>query len=218
MTDSTAPDPRRAAYGRRVGQALFRGLYRPVALHPERVPADGPVLLVANHAALIDGPLVFTLSPRPVSFLVKQEAFVPVIGSVLRGVGQIPIDRGVGDRAALKAATDVLGHGGVVGVFPEGTRGEGEVAEVNQGAAWIAMRSGARVVPVAVMGTRAKSGSPSSLPRPWSRLTVAFGEPFVLAPDPSLPGRERLRVASDDLRERLASHVRASRVENGTLA
>ncbi len=212
----TAPDPRRAHYGRHVGQAIFHSLYRGRAEHVERVPVEGPVLFVANHAALLDGPFVFSLSPRPVNLLVKKEAFGGVFGWVLRAVGQIPIDRSVGDRRALTTALSVLERGGAVGIFPEGRRGEGHVDEVNQGAAWIALRSKALVVPVAVLGTRVAGASPDVLPRLRTLLTVDFGEPFAVTPDLSRPGRDRLRMASDLLREALAAHVRRARVDNGS--
>jgi len=210
-----APDPRRAAYGQRVGQVIFHTLYRGRALHSERVPDVGPVLLVANHDAFLDGPFVFSLAPRPVNFLVKREAFAGFFGWVVRTVGQIPIDRSMGDRGALTTALTVLERGGAVGVFPEGTRRDGDVEQVNQGAAWIAMRSGAQVVPVAVLGTRVAGRSADSWPRPRTELTVDFGEPFSLVADLSLPGRDRLRQASEQLRHSLASHVRLARVENG---
>ncbi len=161
-----APHPRRARVGRHIGIAIFHSLYRGRARHPERVPADGPVVLVANHAAFLDGPLVFSMTPRPANFLVKQEAFSGFFGWLIRSVGQIPIDRTVGDRAALATATAVLERGGAVGIFPEGTRREGDVEEVNQGAAWIALRTGARIVPVAVLGTRVPGASADTWPRP----------------------------------------------------
>jgi 1-acyl-sn-glycerol-3-phosphate acyltransferase len=187
-------------------------------VHPERVPADGPVILVANHAAFLDGPFVFSLAPRPVTFLVKQEAFSGAFGLVVRGAGQIPIDRSTGDRVALSTALAVLERGDAVGIFPEGTRRDGDVDEVNQGAAWIALRSGAPVVPVAVLGTRVPGASRDAWPAPRAVLTVDFGQPFSLQPDPTAPGRERLRLASLTLHEALASHVRRARVDNGPSA
>ncbi len=215
MTDATAPHPNRARVGRMIGKFLFSTLYSGRARHPERVPMTGPVILVANHAAFLDGPLVFGMAPRPVNFLVKQEAFSGFWGWTIRSVGQIPIDRTVGDRAALAAATAVLEGGGAVGIFPEGNRSDGDVQQVNQGAAWIALRTGAQVVPVAVMGTRVAGKTKDSWPAPRSRLVVDFGEPFHLTVDASAPGRERLRLASEQLRGALASHVQRARVENG---
>ena len=169
MTDATAPHPNRARTGRLIGKILFTTLYAGKARHADRVPATGPVILVANHAAFLDGPLVFGMAPRPVSFLVKREAFSGFWGWTIRNVGQIPIDRTVGDRAALSTATAVLESGGAVGIFPEGNRSSGDVEQVNQGAAWIALRTGAKVVPVAVMGTRVPGKTKDSWPRPRSR-------------------------------------------------
>ena len=76
MSEAVAPHPNRARIGRPIGKfASSAPSTAARALHPERVPLSGPVILVANHAAFLDGPLVFGLAPRPVSFLVKQEAF-----------------------------------------------------------------------------------------------------------------------------------------------
>lgn len=218
MSATTAPAPWRAKVGRPVGSSIFRTIYRGRALGTERVPATGPVLLVANHAAFLDGPLVFSLAPRPVNFLVKQEAFSGPFGRLIQTVGQIPIDRGVGDRAALGRAVAVLERGGAVGIFPEGNRQGGEVQNVNQGAAWIALRTGAPIVPVAVLGTRVAGADADAWPMPRSVLTVDFGLPFHLAAPPGLPGRERLRAATDQLRDTLADHVRRARVDNGATA
>ncbi|MGO4598316.1 lysophospholipid acyltransferase family protein [Terrabacter sp. 2RAF25] len=215
MSQPVAPHPNRARIGRPIGKLIFSTFYRGAALHPERVPVTGPVILVANHAAFLDGPLVFGLAPRPVSFLVKQEAFSGFFGWTIRNVGQIPIDRSVGDRAALASATAVLERGGAVGIFPEGNRGDGEVQQVNAGAAWIALRTEAQIVPVAVLGTRVPGAGKDDWPSLRSRLLVDFGDTFRLVIDPAVPGRDRLRLASEQLRDALASHVRRSRVENG---
>lgn len=209
------PAPWRARVGRPVGGAIFHTLYRGRSRHADRVPRTGPVLLVANHAAFLDGPLVFSLAPRPVHFLVKQEAFAGPFGHLIRTVGQIPIDRTVGDRTALGSAVAVLERGGAVGIFPEGNRTGGDVQQVNQGAAWVALRTGARVVPVAVLGTRVVGRDADAWPRPRSVLTVDFGEPFDLATDASATGRERLRLATEQLRDTLAAHVGRARVDNG---
>lgn len=215
-----APAPWRAAVGRYVGMALSRSLYRCRIVHPERVPPVGPVLLVANHSAFLDGPLVFSSAPRPANFLVKAEAFHGFFGWLVASAGQIPIDRSLGDRTALSTAVAVLKRGGAVGVFPEGTRAgrdqTSEINEINRGAAWIALRTGAPVVPVAVLGTRVSEGSADSWPRLRSTLTVAFGEPFDVVPDLAVPGRERLRLATEQVRAALVSHVQHSRVENGS--
>jgi len=196
--------------GQLVGHGVLRPAYRLTVKGANLVPRTGPVILVANHTGFLDGPFVFTVSPRPVHFLVKQETFSGLFGLVLHGVGQIPVDRTVGDRTALGRARAVLGAGGVVGLFPEGTRGRGDVSEVHQGATWLALASGAPIVPVACLGTRYAGQGRNALPRPGSRLVAVFGEPVTLTVDRRLPGRDRLRAATESLRVSLANHVRTS--------
>ena len=206
--------PRRAAVGRRVGQVLVHTGWRVEVVGRDRVPLDEPVVLVSNHLGFLDGPLVYSVAPRPAHFMVKREMFTGPLGWLLRGVAQIPVDRTTGDRAALGSALAVLRCGGAVGVFPEGTRGRGDVASVQQGAAWLALQSGARVVPVACLGTRPTGRDTGALPGLRSRVAVVFDEPFRLETPPGMPGRDRLRAATEQLRGRLADHV--AQVSAGT--
>ncbi|QEH94632.1 1-acyl-sn-glycerol-3-phosphate acyltransferase [Dermacoccus abyssi] len=204
---------RGARRGQRVGVALLRVLYRAQVTDAHVVPTTGPVILVANHVGFIDGPLGFITCPRPVHFLVKRAYFFGPVGWLLRGVGQIPITQRSADREALTSAREVLRAGGVVGVFPEGTRGSGEVSSAQQGAAFLALGTKAVVVPVALSGTAGRSKG--ALPRLRSRLSVTFGEPFDLAGVPevaAVTGRERVAVGTEVLRARLAEHVRDARI------
>ncbi len=191
-----------------VGRVLFGVLYRVTVVGRGRVPKDGPVVFVANHAGFLDGPMLPALAPRPTSVLVKREMFKGPLGAFLTFIGHIPVTRNSGDRRALTAAVAILQAGGAVGIFPEGTRGRGDVAAVQQGAAWLAQQGQAQAVPVAFLGTRATGASKGSLPRPRTRMVVEFGEPIDLAPDPALTGRQRLAAASETVREALAAHVR----------
>jgi 1-acyl-sn-glycerol-3-phosphate acyltransferase len=150
-------------------RAMLRGL-RPVLrvgvgrwwdLHVHRqdlVPTDGPVVLACNHVGWLDGPLLAICAPRPVHALTKREMFDGRMGAFLRGSGQIPLDRFGADPGALKACLRVLGDGGAVGIFPEGTRGPGNVDTVFAGAGWLAARAGAPVVPIAIRGTVRPAG------------------------------------------------------------
>ncbi len=97
-------------------------------------------------------------APRPVHFLIKQEAFVGPLGRFLEGIGQIKVDRSAADRTAITGALDVLAAGGALGIFPEGTRGEGDFASLRAGLAYFAVRSGAPIVPVAVLGSSERQG------------------------------------------------------------
>lgn len=200
-----------------VGRALFGASYRVTVVGRERVPVEGAVLFVGNHVGVLDGPMLPALAPRPTSVLVKRELFRGVLGWFLRFIGHIPVTRGSGDRAALSAAVAILHAGGAVGMFPEGTRGRGDVTAVHQGAAWLAQQGHASVVPVAFLGTRASGASTGSLPPLRSRMVVEFGDPIDLAVDAALTGRQRLVAATAQLREGLARHVRESQERHGML-
>ena len=102
--------------------------------------------------------MVMGIAPRGTHFLIKKEAFVGPLGPFLEGIGQLKVDRAVADRAAITDALAVLDRGGVLGIFPEGTRGDGDFASLRAGLAYFAVRSGAPVVPVAVLGSTAAPG------------------------------------------------------------
>ncbi|WLQ33000.1 lysophospholipid acyltransferase family protein [Streptomyces castrisilvae] len=180
MTDATdAPSARGAAVGRGIGIGLMYGLFRPRVLGAWRVPASGPVILAVNHSHNIDGPMLMGTAPRPVHFLIKKEAFVGPLDPFLRGIGQLKVDRTTVDRTAITHALGVLGDGGALGIFPEGTRGEGDFASLRSGLAYFAVRSGAPIVPVAVLGSTERRGRLiSALPPLRSRVDVVFGAPF----------------------------------------
>jgi 1-acyl-sn-glycerol-3-phosphate acyltransferase len=200
-----------------VGPPLFHALYRLTVVGRDRVPPTGPVLFVGNHVGFLDGPMLPGLAPRPTRVLVKRELFTGLLGRFLLFIGHIPVTRGSADRGALHTALEELAAGGSVGIFPEGTRGRGDVASVEQGAAWLALQGGATVVPVAFLGTRASGAGTGSVPRPRSRVVVEFGRPVHLAADPALPGRQRRVAATEQLREALARHVAQAQERHGLL-
>jgi 1-acyl-sn-glycerol-3-phosphate acyltransferase len=168
----------------------------------ERIPATGPVVVVANHSAFVDGPLLFGLFGRRTVFWVKQEMFAGPLGWVLPRIGQIPVRRGTADRTPLMAAVGVLRAGGLVAIFPEGTRGSGDVESVQQGAAWLARSTGAVVVPVVCRGTRRPEGARRRF-RP--RVDVQVGKPVTIAAG---GGRAGLAAATETVRAELAAAVR----------
>lgn len=208
MTATPTPPPQwRVRINMLVGRVLFGAAYRVVVTGRELVPLTGPVLFVGNHVGFLDGPMLPAHAPRPTSVLVKREMFRGLLGRFLTFIGHIPVTRNSGDRSALLAAVAILQSGGAVGIFPEGTRGRGDVASVQQGAAWLALQGGARVVPVAFLGTRATGASTSSVPRLRSRLVVSFGAPVELVAATGLTGRERLVAATEQVRAALAGQV-----------
>lgn len=192
--------------GRTIARHLYRPAYRLRVAGMERVPRTGAVVLVANHSTMIEPQLLFGLVPRRSVFLVKDEMFDAAAGPWLRRLGQVPVTRGAPDRTALTTATGVLSRGGLVGVFPEGTRGAGEVTSAHHGAAWLVRNSGATVQPVAVRGTL----RPPELQRRRLRpaVDVVAGEPFTLEVG---RGRSGLADATEHIRGTLADLV--SRVD-----
>lgn len=149
----------------------------------EHVPAQGPVLLVANHSSVLDPPLVGGVCPRRLSFLAKAELFdVPLFGGLIHRLGARPVRREGTDAGALRTALRVLHGGGALLVFPEGTRGEeGVLRPAKPGAGMLAVLGRATVVPVYVSGSGRAWPRGRKFPRRAS-VTVTFGPPLAMAP------------------------------------
>ncbi|MBV9230703.1 MAG: 1-acyl-sn-glycerol-3-phosphate acyltransferase [Chloroflexi bacterium] len=168
-----------------------------------RVPTSGAVLIVANHLSWFDPFLLGVVLPRRVWFFTKVEAFKwPIIGWAIRCTGQIPVQRGGSDRVALEKAMAYLREGKALIVFPEGTvERQEQMIAAHTGAAMLALRSGATVLPIAHTGTRRVLRG-----RGWRpRVTVEIGEPYV----PSLPeGTARkagLQIITDEIMGQIAA-------------
>ena len=170
----------------------------------DRVPKEGPVILASNHIGWLDGPVMFLKAPRPGHALVKSEAFVGRTGKLLRYGAQIPITRGRTDAGALRMAADALAAGQVVIVYPEGKRGDGELRRIKGGVAWLALVSGAPVVPVAIFGTREPGAASESRPPKGARIDVVYGEPI------RFPAVEWPRTPDviDDVTGQILEHMR----------
>lgn len=174
------------------------------------MPKTGPALVAGNHRGFLDGPMVAIFAPREAQFLAKSELFHGSLARLLLWVGQIPVDRGRADRAALRRASRVLADGGVLGIFPEGTRGSGLVDTVQHGVAYLALRApGVPVVPVACLGTEQALPEGARLPRWRTRVDIVFGPPFQLTVPVNPRARSAVAVAAEEIRVRLAEHVRS---------
>ncbi|WP_460064050.1 lysophospholipid acyltransferase family protein [Streptomyces sp. YKOK-I1] len=202
------PSERGAEIGRRIGVGLMYGLWRPRVLGAWKVPASGPVIFAPNHSHNLDGPMVIGVAPRASHFLVKKEAFVGPVGSFMVHTGQIAVDRASTDRTAIARALGVLENGGVLGIFPEGTRGEGDFASLRAGLAYFAVRSGAPIVPVAVLGSSERRGRlVKGLPPLRSRVDVVFGDPFEAGDGSGRRTRKALDEATERIQKNLAAHL-----------
>jgi 1-acyl-sn-glycerol-3-phosphate acyltransferase len=213
------PSARGAEVGRRIGVGLMHGLFRPRVLGAWKVPATGPVIFAVNHSHNIDGPMVMGVAPRPTHFLIKKEAFVGPLDPFLTGIGQLKVDRSSADRAAISQALGVLQAGGVLGIFPEGTRGEGDFASLRAGLAYFAVRSGAPIVPVAVLGSAERPGRlTKALPPLRSRSDVVFGDPFDAGDGSGRRTRAALDEATERIQKQLTSHLENARRLTGRRA
>ncbi|MEV7241028.1 lysophospholipid acyltransferase family protein [Streptomyces sp. NPDC003236] len=188
------------------------GLWRPRVLGAWKLPASGPAILAVNHSHNIDGPMVMGVSPRPTHFLIKKEAFVGPLNPFLTGIGQLQVDRASADRNAVTRALGVLEAGGVLGIFPEGTRGEGDFASLRAGLAYFALRGGAPIVPVAVLGSTERPGRLiKALPPLRSRVDVVFGDPFDAGDGSGRRTRRALDEATERIQKQLTSHLENAR-------
>ncbi|WP_228564442.1 lysophospholipid acyltransferase family protein [Catenulispora rubra] len=213
------PSARGAKRAHRIGVPLMHSLWHVTQHNTANVPTDGPLLLAGNHTGFLDGPLIAGVAPRPVHFLVKKEMFVGPLGPILLGFGQIPIDRDHPDRAAIQSALATLRAGGVLGVFPEGTRTTGEFESVHNGLAYFALATGAPVLPVACLGTATNGKTVGSLPTPRAHLDLVYGTPVSLEElsqgSEGLGRRQKIAAISEELRVRLAAHVQYAKQLTG---
>ncbi|QNK55386.1 1-acyl-sn-glycerol-3-phosphate acyltransferase [Paenibacillus sp. PAMC21692] len=173
-------------------RVLYRLLFRLEARGLHHIPKDGPVILASNHISNLDPPTIGVLVPRKVNFMAKEELFkVPVFGPLIRAFGAFPVKRGGVSKDAIKSAITLLKEGNVLGIFPEGSRKTPGAAK--KGAAMIAVRSGATIVPVAIVGGY----------RLFRKTRVCYGEPLDLTAIIHESSPDMLEQVTDAVMERI---------------
>lgn len=180
---------------------------------------DGPLIVMVNHSGFLDPALVNNSLKRRVIFLAKQELFEEnrVTRWITEHYGSIPLNRGRLNRDSLRLAEIVLEQGGVIGVFPEGTRSDSGILQSGQrGAALLAVQAGVPIVPVALIGTEKLNRWYHLFLRP--SIEVRIGEPFVLPVHPDDSRKIRTSNATTMIMRRIASllpeHRRGMYVES----
>jgi 1-acyl-sn-glycerol-3-phosphate acyltransferase len=181
----------------------------------QQVPPSGPVILAANHIGVLDGPALIAFTRRLTFALVKREAFTGALGRFLSYVGQISLNRREIDPQAIRRAIQVLRADKVLAVFPEGSRTGGEVAWARRGAAYLAMVTGAPIVPVAILGTREPGRSKNQVPGLRKSIHLVYGEPFTVPQTPWPRRKAAVAQWTSVVRERLADHVVAAQALTG---
>jgi len=172
---------------RLVAGPALRLLARPEVTGAENIPVSGPAIVASNHLSVIDSIFLPLMLTRPLVFAAKSEYFTGTrlrdraVAAYLRATNQLPVDR-AGARAAqdmLEAALGLLRSGELFGIYPEGTRSpDGRLYRGRTGIGWLALHSGAPVIPVAMIGTERILPPGHRLPRP-GKIGIRIGEPLT---------------------------------------
>ena len=179
---------------------IFYIIFRTRVYGRENIPAEGAVILAANHASNIDPPLMASLIDRPVSYMAKIELFEnPIFGAAIRRCHAFPVKRGASDRGAIKAAVNVLKEGRILGLFPEGTRSKtGELQKAEAGVALIAAMTRAPIVPVAILNSHRIFSDGRLIPQ----LRIMYGAPIMFHSDRK--SKEELDAFSEEIMAHIA--------------
>jgi len=191
-------------------------IWRPKVVGKQNIPARGPVILASNHSSFVDSLLIPMVAPRRVAFIAKSEYFETkgVKGRMMKffftAIGAIPVRRG-DHRAAMDSldqSLSVINSGGAFVIYPEGTRSlDGRLYRGRVGIGWLALKSGAPIVPVAVKGTREVLPVGAKLPK-IVPVSVIFGEPIDalkldLPGEPSADNSRARRAVTDAVIEEI---------------
>lgn len=141
----------------------------------DNMPKEGPVILVINHVSMWDPVVAASSVSRRVSFMAKEELFsIPILGKLFSKLGAFPVKRGQGDMNAIRQSLAILKGGGVLGLFPEGTRSRnGEIQKGLPGMVLLMEKSQASVVPLKVGGTV------HMFTKGWGKIKVVVGKPLT---------------------------------------
>ena len=184
----------------------LRLLARTTVTGEENVPAEGAAILASNHLSVLDSFYLPFMLERPVTFAAKSEYFTGkrpqdrLVGAYLRATKQLSVDR-ASTRAAqemLEAALNLLKGGSLFGIYPEGTRSpDGKLYRGRTGVGWLALHSGAPVIPVAMVGTERLMPPGAKIPRP-GRIGIKIGKPLTFEEFADAPAGARQRRAVTD--------------------
>ncbi len=196
----------------------LRAWFRPRVTGREHVPATGPVILAPIHRSFADFSFAAFCTDRKLFFMTKDEMWEhKALGRLLLSVGAFPVHRESADREALQRAEEVLRKEQVLVLFPEGTRREGLVVEdLMEGAAFLAARTGAPIVPVGIGGSDLAMPKGTRIPKP-RRIEVVVGA--AIPPPPRTGGgrvsRSAVHAATDALVPALQAVYDQARARTG---
>lgn len=186
---------------------VVRGTWVDEVVGLENLPKAGPAIIASNHASYLDFLLLSAVSPRQVQFMVGEVFYNnPAICKAFESMGHIKVSRGAtGDVSALRKAVHKLEHGHVVAIYPEGTRSwDGKLQKAHGGVGFLAMKTGAPVIPVFLDGTHLAWPRHSRLPVPH-KCAIRIGEPLHFSQTPQNEHRkDRIHAITHDVMKTIA--------------
>jgi 1-acyl-sn-glycerol-3-phosphate acyltransferase len=189
-----------------VGRLWFRTFFNLRIIGLENVPRHGPGLICGNHCSYLDPMLAAFAVPRKVYCLSRKESYQhPLLGPFIRHLGAVRIDReSLADKDALQTVLAIMDHGDLCMIYPEGTRSpDGCLQNPHNGAAFLAVKSGAPVIPMAIIGSYECWPRQRRFPR-GGRITVRIGQPITYhLPSERESRKEDLTAISMDIMDRI---------------
>ncbi|RLP83261.1 1-acyl-sn-glycerol-3-phosphate acyltransferase [Mycetocola lacteus] len=212
MTENTPNEPlQRPGFVYHLGRAIMfplaKMVYRIKIEGTKNVPLEGPVIIASNHLSFIDSIVIPVLAPRRVQFLAKSAYFE---GTGVKGwfskmfftsIGAVGVRRGAGQAAqeALEQGRQILEGGNAFAIYPEGTRSlDGRLYKGRTGVAWLALTTGAKVVPVGLIGTNKMMPVGAKIPR-FAKVKIRYGEPIDVSVHGAANSGRARRLATDEI-------------------
>jgi len=194
--------------GRAISGPVLRRWFHMRILGAEHVPRTGPVIVAANHRSMWDIPVLVVACPRKIIFMAKQELYRNrLLRRLWLEMGGFPVRREIADLWAVDNSLEVLHQGRALGIFPEGTRSfTGDMLPFLKGAAWLALKTGAPIVPCGISGTLRRTRGDQPRSRAKRPVTVAFGAPLQVDARSDPLAR---RAEADTLTNRLLQEITA---------
>ncbi|SDD47092.1 1-acyl-sn-glycerol-3-phosphate acyltransferase [Terribacillus halophilus] len=187
--------------GKVIVSAVLYPIFRIKVYGKEHVPKEGPVLVCSNHISNFDPPILGITCPRDIAFMGKSELFkFKPLGFLMKHLNVFPVKRGMQDRSAIRVGLDILAEGKTMGLFPEGTRSkDGKLGKPLPGIGFFAMRSEAKVVPCAIIGSY----------KGVKALKVIYGPPIDMEElrARKAPAKEVSQVIMDEIQLLINKHV-----------
>lgn len=183
-------------------RSYMRIFHRLRIVGQENIPDGGPVIVAANHISNWDPPVLGAAIPwqRAIHFMAKEELFNnPIVNWLITKLRAFPVRRGMADREAIRNAVQRLENGNILGIFPQGTRrkhGEDQW-KGEPGLAMLALKTGATIVPAAIIGTDGKSL--------FSQFIVVFGPPILV--DRRVTGKEAIEQLTGRVMQQIQAMV-----------